>query len=233
MDKRKILSYGFQIIDARAVAAGLANHYKAELYRLKPDADDTKDFGGKAADYSLGNTQGWTMPSSTPEASPLASLAENKWAGNSDYWLGRTVLTDLLIEVPDEEIGTILLNNAVISVSKQKEVVKTVLVGRKGGTVKEYITDGDYQVNISLGLVAVDENGKQIDQYPEQAVALLRRALEVDAALTVSSLFLDLFEINKIVVTGFSAKQMTHSNQQTIEVTAISDTDYVIQSTDY
>ena len=143
------------------------------------------------------------------------------------------MLTDLLIEVPDEEIGTILLNNAVISVSKQKEVVKTVLVGRKGGTVKEYITDGDYQVNISLGLVAVDENGKQIDQYPEQAVALLRRALEVDAALTVSSLFLDLFEINKIVVTGFSAKQMTYSNQQTIEVTAISDTDYVIQSTDY
>ena len=88
-------------------------------------------------------------------------------------------------------------------------------------------------MNISLGLVAVDENGKQIDQYPEQAVALLRRALEVDAALTVSSLFLDLFEINKIVVTGFSAKQMTYSNQQTIEVTAISDTDYVIQSTDY
>jgi len=41
MDKRKILSYGFQIIDARAVAAGLANHYKAELYRVKADVDDT------------------------------------------------------------------------------------------------------------------------------------------------------------------------------------------------
>lgn len=233
MDKRKTSSYGFQIVDTRAVAAGIANHYKAALYRLKPDADDTKDFGGKAADYGLANSQGWTMPSSTPEASPLALLAESKWTGNSDYWLGRTVLTDLLIEMPDKEIGTILLNNAVVSVSKQKEIVKTVLVGRKGGTIKEYITDGDYQVNIALGLVAVDEDGKQIDQYPEQAVGLLRRALEVDAALTVSSLFLDLFEINKIVVTGFSAKQMTYSNQQTIEITAISDSDYVIQSTDY
>lgn len=233
MDKKKILSYGFQIVDARAVATGVANHYKAALYRLKPDADDTKDFGGKAAGYSLGNTQGWTMPSSTPEASPLASMAESRWSGNSDYWLGRTVLTDLIVKVPDKEIGTILLNNAVISVSKQKEVVKTVLVGRKGGTVKEYITDGDYQVNISLGLVAVDDEGKQIDQYPEKAVGLLRRALEVDAALEVSSLFLNLFEINKIVVTGFSAKQMTYANQQTFEITAISDADYVIQSTDY
>ena len=88
-------------------------------------------------------------------------------------------------------------------------------------------------MNISLGLVAVDENGKLLDQYPEQAVSTLRRALEVDAALTVSSMFLDVFEISKIVVTGFSAKQMTYSNQQTIEITAISDTDYVIQSTDY
>ena len=230
---KKIHNYAFQIVDARAVAAGVANHYKAALYRLQPDADNTKDFGGKAADYALDKTQGWTMPSSTPEASPLASLAENKWSGSSDYWLGRTVLTDLLIEVPDGDIGTLLLNNAIISVSKQKEVVKTVLVGRKGGTIKEYISDGDYQVNISIGLVAVDENGKQLDQYPEQAVSTLRRALEVDAALTVSSLFLDLFEISKIVVTGFSVKQMTYSNQQTIEVTAISDADYVIQSTDY
>lgn len=229
----RIKNFAFQIVDARAVAAGVANHYKAALYRLKPEDDNSKDFGGKAADYGLASTQGWTMPSSTPEASPLASLAENKWAGNSDYWLGRTVLTDLLIDVPDKEIGTILLNNAVISVSRQKEIVKTVLVGRKGGTIKEYITDGDYQINISLGLVAVDDTGKQIDQYPEQAVGLLRRALEVDAALTVSSLFLDIFEINRIVVTGFSAKQMTYSNQQIIEITAISDADYVIQSTDY
>lgn len=233
MDKRQIKNYAFQIVDARAVVAGVANHAKAALYRFKPDADDTKDFGGKETDYGLAGAQGWTMPSSTPEAAPLQSLAESKWTGNSDYWLGRTVLTDLLIEVPDDEIGTLLLNNAVISVSKQKEVVKTVLVGRKGGTVKEYICDGDYQVNISLGLVAVDEDGKQIDQYPEQAVGILRRALEVDAALTVSSLFLDLFDISRIVVTGFSAKQMTYSNQQSIEITAVSDTDYVIQSTDY
>ena len=81
--------------------------------------------------------------------------------------------------------------------------------------------------------IAVDENGKLLDQYPEQAVSTLRRALEVDEALTVSSMFLDVFEISKIVVTGFSAKQMTYSNQQTVEITAISDTDYVIQSTDY
>ena len=57
--------------------------------------------------------------------------------------------------------------------------------------------------------------------------------MERPEALEVSSAFLDLFGISHIVVTGFSAKQMTHSNRQVIEITALSDTEYVIESNDY
>lgn len=119
-----------------------------------------------------------------------------------------------------------------VSISKQKQIVKTALVGRKG-TIKEYITDGDYQISISIGLIAVDSNNEIIDQYPEKAMGVLREILEVDSALEVSSVFLDLFGVNRMVVTGFSAKQMTYANRQVVEVSAISDDDYVIQSTDY
>ena len=64
-------------------------------------------------------------------------------------------------------------------------------------------------------------------------MGVLREILEVDSALEVSSVFLDLFGVNRMVVTGFSAKQMTYANRQVVEVSAISDDDYVIQSTDY
>lgn len=57
--------------------------------------------------------------------------------------------------------------------------------------------------------------------------------MERPEALEVSSAFLDLFGITHMVVTGFSAKQMTHSNRQVIEITALSDTEYVIESNDY
>ena len=119
-----------------------------------------------------------------------------------------------------------------INVSKQKEIVKTALVGR-AGTVKEYITDGDYQLEMSIGVVAVDENNEIIDQYPEQAMSTLREIFEEDQSLEASSKFLEVFGINKIVITGFSAKQMTYANRQVVDVSALSDDDYIIQSTDY
>lgn len=226
--------YGFQIIDARAVAAGVAHQAKGTLYRFKPESDKGKDFGGAERDYALASVQGWTMPSSQDEGEKERPfIGENEWKGSSDYWLGRNALTDLLIETGDKKIGSVLLPDVVMSVSKQKEVVKTVLVGRKGGTVKEYVCDGDYQINIAVGVVAVDGNNKLIDRYPEMAMMKLREVLETDRALTVSSVFLDLFDINKIVVTGFSARQMTYSNRQIMEITALSDADYIIQSTDY
>lgn len=105
--------------------------------------------------------------------------------------------------------------------------------GGRAGTIKEYISDGDYQIEICIGIVAVDENNEIIDQYPESAMSTIREVLEGNEALEVSSTFLDIFGINKIVVTGFSAKQMTYANRQVVEVSALSDDDYIIQSTDY
>ena len=140
------------------------------------------------------------------------------------------MLTDLVIRVPDK--GVLTIPDVTINISKQKEIVKTALVGR-AGTIKEYVTAGDYQIDMSIGVVAVDENNEIIDQYPEKAVSTLREVFEEDQTLEASSTFLDIFGINKIVITGFSAKQMTYANRQVVEVSALSDDDYIIQSTDY
>lgn len=219
--------YKFEIINAAFVASGVAIQAKGLLYRLRPDKGRDNQ---KQEDYKLGTLPGYAMPGGTSEQGGTINSSEERWAGSGDYWLGRTALTDLVVKVPGE--GLLLINDVTVNVSLQKEVVKTALVGR-AGTIKEYITDGDYQLSMSVGLVAVDDEGRITDQYPERAMAQLREILERPEALEVSSAFLDIFGITHIVVTGFSAKQMTHSNRQEIEITALSDTEYVIESNDY
>ena len=194
------------------------------LYKFKP-LDQSE-----ATDYKLGDLRNQVVSSAVSTGDRSISLAETKWQGSEDYWLGRNVLTDLVVRVPEK--GVLTIPDVTINISKQKEIVKTAIVGR-AGTIKEYITDGDYQLSISIGIVSVDENNQIIDQYPESAISTLREVLEENQSLEASSTFLDVFGINKIVVTGFSAKQMTYANRQVVEVSALSDDDYIIQSTDY
>lgn len=219
--------YKLKILNAAFVASGVAIQAKGLLYRLRPDKgrDVQKD-----EDYKLGTLPEMSQPTTTKQGGTAINKPEEVWSGSGDYWLGRQVLTDLSVIVPDE--GELVINDATVNVSLQKEIVKTSLVGHKG-TIKEYITDGDYQVNISVGLAAVDGEGRIVDQYPERAMSQLRAILERPEALEVSSAFLDVFGIRYLVVTGFTAKQMTHSNRQVIEITAVSDTEYVIESNEY
>ena len=90
-----------------------------------------------------------------------------------------------------------------------------------------------FQLEISVGIVAVDDKNEIVDQYPESAMNTLNEILSENKSLEVSSVFLDVFGINKIVVTGFSAAQMTYANRQVVDISALSDDDYIIQSTDY
>lgn len=217
--------YNLQIVNSAFVAASVATQVvRPKLYKFKPlDQSDPTD-------YKLGALRGQVLPSATPNGEKAISLIEEKWQGGEDYWLGRNVLTDLVIRVPEK--GVLTIPDVTINVSKQKEIVKTALVGRSG-TIKEYITDGDFQLEISVGIVAVDDKNEIVDQYPESAMNTLNEILSENKSLEVSSVFLDVFGINKIVVTGFSAAQMTYANRQVVDISALSDDDYIIQSTDY
>lgn len=215
------------LLDGRFVAAGVAVQAKGLLYRLRPDKGGNRQ---KEEDYKLGTLPGLQVRSGGESGSTTINEGEEKWEGSGDYWLGRSALTDVGIVVPGE--GVLVMNDATVSVSLQKTVVQTALVGHKG-TIKEYISAGDYQVGITVGLVATDGNGEVVDQYPERAVAQLREILEREEALEVTSGYLNLWGITHLVVTGFSAKQMTHANRQLIEITAVSDTDYEIKSNEY
>lgn len=117
------------------------------------------------------------------------------------------------------------------AVSRERRIVSTALTGRDG-TVKEYINEGDWAVNLVVGVQAV-ENGEILDDYPSEALRELRRLLDVKAAIEVQSEFLAIFDITKIVIKSYGATQMTEANYQALTISAVSDEDYEIFSNEY
>ena len=145
------------------------------------------------------------------------------------YWEGRYALCTLMLENAGGERLEIV--DAVAAVSREKRVVTTALVGRDG-TVKEYINDGDWQVNIVVGVQAT-ENGAIADEYPSEGLKTLRKFLDEKGALKVASEFFKVFDITKIVIKSYSATQATEANYQSVSISAVSDEGYEIYSKDY
>lgn len=145
------------------------------------------------------------------------------------WWEGRYVLCELRIE--NEAGEGVTLADAVVSVSRERRIVSTGLVGRDG-TVKEYINEGDWQISIAVGLQGM-RDGAMADVWPEESVREVRKLLEAKEALRVQSAFLDVWGISRMVVKSVSATQETESNYQTLGISAVSDEDYEIFSNDY
>ena len=144
-------------------------------------------------------------------------------------WLGAYTLCPLLLRLEDG----IELNipDAVVAMTRTKNIVTTQVVGMVG-TVKEYISDGDFDINIAVGIQGV-EDGKVANVYPKEGLRELRKFLEVDKPISVQSAFFDLFEINRLVVKSYSLTQATESNYQELTISALSDNEYNVFSSDY
>lgn len=192
------------------VAAGAAIQAKGLLYRFKPSR--------------TGQSPDWSNSGMQPVTHELGSPITDK-----RYWEERYALCELTLQ--DEAGERLVMNDAVVAVSRAKNIVTTQLVGRDG-TVKEYINAGDYQLNILVGVAAV-RDGVIVDEYPEDGLRELRAFLDGNTALQVHSAFLDIFDINRVVIKSYSLTQDTASNYQSLTISAISDEEYTIYGTDY
>lgn len=145
------------------------------------------------------------------------------------FWSERFALCTLYFR---KESGEQLeMNDAVVSVTRKKNIVTTSLVGMDG-TVKEYVNADDYQVKIAVGVQAV-RNGVFVDEYPTEGIKQLRQFFDLAEPILVNSAFLEIFNIDRIVITDFSLIQATESNYQPITLSALSDTEYNVYSTEY
>ncbi|MCM1219599.1 MAG: DUF6046 domain-containing protein [Lachnospiraceae bacterium] len=123
------------------------------------------------------------------------------------------------------------LVDAVAAVSRERRIVSTALAGRDG-TVKEYINEGDWAVNLVVGVQST-EGGRITDDYPTEGLRELRKLLEVKDRIEVASEFLKIFDITHIVVKSVAVTQTTEQNYQAVSISAVSDEAVEIYSNEY
>lgn len=149
------------------------------------------------------------------------------------WWEGRFVLCPLRLRAQTQEgVLEVELVDAVASVSRERRIVSTAMAGRDG-TVKEYVSEGDWSVRLVVGLQATTAAGRILDEYPSEELRRLRKILEVKAAIEVHSEFLSVFDITHIVVRSYAATQTTEQNYQAVTISAVSDEVVEIYSNNY
>lgn len=133
-------------------------------------------------------------------------------------YLGTPVFCDLLLKENDDDDG-LLIDTVLFDVQQSRNIVTTAIQGRNG-TVKEYISDGDYQVNIR-GLLVEQTKGV----YPTDQVQEMVRLLRLQQPVQAVSPFLQLFDIYDLVVQDWRMPQLEgFQNMQPFELVCISDT---------
>ena len=113
------------------------------------------------------------------------------------------------------------IDAVLLTVSQSKNIVKTAIQGRKG-TVKEYVSSGDFSVSIT-GVLSnqATPNG---NTYPIDEVSAFVGIMEVPDAIKINSEFLDLFDIDSLVVENYSLPQEEGvRNQQRFTVSLLSE----------
>lgn len=145
------------------------------------------------------------------------TLNSGSYDGNTNNWMGLPVFSD--IEFPLPNGLKLKMADILITVNQQRNIIKTTIQGRSG-TVKEYIADGDFTINIKGALVIPQSN-----DYPEALVRDLMSVLNLKEVIEPTCDYLRLFDIYGIVITGYSfPQQRGFQNVQLFEINALSDT---------
>ncbi len=134
------------------------------------------------------------------------------------------------ISYPDEEGAEgfgLVIPAVIIEVTQSKNIITTAIQGRNG-TVKEFISDGDFAITLTGFIIGRNENGEVKDignVFPTDDVKKLSTILKVPDVLTLTSAFLnDIFGINEVVVTDYTIPQREATrNMQPFQISMLSD----------
>ena len=129
--------------------------------------------------------------------------------------------TDNELILKSDDGTTIYLIGVEIDVKQKNKVVSTQLINR-AGTVKERIQREDYEVKVYGNLIG----GR--DKFPHEDLKTLVTILNSTSSISCSSAYLDIFGINKLVMTEakFDQKGLKYFNTLPLELTFDSDEDY-------
>ena len=140
--------------------------------------------------------------------------------------LGTNVVDQLTIKLEvDTVVGAsqsdstyIKLDAVTMVVTQSKNIVKTPIQGRNG-TIKEYISDGDFDITIK-GVITSTLPGRS----PAEDIDNLVNLMSVPNEIVLVSDFLALFKIQYVVVESYNVSQIEgYTNQVGIDIKLISD----------
>jgi hypothetical protein len=133
--------------------------------------------------------------------------------------LGTPLFSDVTLQSTSDPARQITLDTALVTISRAKNIGRSTVTGRNG-TVKEYFSMDDFEISISGQLT--DEIPTR---YPQEAVTLLKKLLEMPEAIKISGPFFAMFEIFNVVVYNYKFDQKEGlQNAQFFEIKMWSDT---------
>ncbi len=139
---------------------------------------------------------------------------------------GRYFAIDDIERTTPIEYEGIILQTVLLEVSQPKNIITTSIQGRNG-SVKEYISDGDFLITLTGGVIGETENGviKDINQfYPEVDVRRLANIVKVPDSIEIVSEFLEFFDIRDVVVTNHNFNQLEGTRDfQPFQISMLSD----------
>lgn len=168
------------------------------------------------------------------DAINAAVLDSNETMSDSRSKFGLPVFDDVLFErlqyVSNDQKDVLVfpfsMGTCLCEVSQQRNIVTTSISGRNG-TVKEYISDGDFQVNIRGVLASLYQNVPPKDSI-NQLMAFCKSPVEFN----VTSNFLAYFGIYTIVIQDYKFSQMEgQRNVIQFELQCLSDVPFEIKAT--
>ncbi len=160
------------------------------------------------------------------KSSPLASVPEEE-AFDKYSLLGTPVYSNF--EIPAGEYTDlsgnkiqfrgIRIDSCLIDISQERNIIRTAISG-VNGTIKQFISDGDYVINLSGIIFGISNEGNSgmemanIIGVPEEEIRKFKAICSVPREIEVVSKFLDFFDISTVVISSPSFSEIEGKRNQ-------------------
>lgn len=163
------------------------------------------------------DSQGSSFPVVTPAEESVRMNSSSEGCDLTSMF-GLPVWADVVLKDNVANGRQLQLLWCLVNASQKKNIVKTVVQGRPG-TVKEFISDGDWEITLEGGLF--DENPTR---YPAEDMNTLVYLLKLQEALPIVSEYVQMLGVHSIVADSFEFKQEKGTqNAQLFTVRFLSD----------
>ena len=164
------------------------------------------------------------LPNEITEVFDDSALSNFIEAPVSVTYLGTFVYSNLIFNADEDISRDLIIDNVLMEVNQVRNIVTTPVNGRNG-TVKEYISDGDYQITARGMLV------NPVNSFPEKDLELFLTICKLERVVEVSSKFLQFFDINDVVITNYRvSEKLGTRNEVPFELTMVSDQEITLDA---